>query len=40
MDIWRSAKLLVNQHGADAPIRAAQHADELHAAGDMVGRAV
>jgi hypothetical protein len=23
MDIWRAAKLLVDQHGADAPIRAA-----------------
>ncbi len=40
LDIWRSAKLLVDQHGADAPIRAAQRADELLAAGDMQGRAV
>ena len=32
LDIWRSAKLLVNQHGADAPIRAAQRADALLAA--------
>ena len=39
-DIWRAAKLLVDQHGADAPIRAAQRADELLAAGDMAGRAV
>ncbi len=40
MDIWRAAKLLVDQHGADAPIRAAQRADELLAAGDIEGRAV
>jgi len=40
MDIWRAAKLLVDQHAADAPIRAAQRADELLAAGDMKGRAV
>ena len=39
LDIWRSAKLLVDQHGADAPIRAAQHADELLADGDIEGRA-
>ena len=39
IDIWRSAKLLVDQHGADAPIRAAQHADKLLAAGDIEGRA-
>ena len=29
MDIWRAASVFVNQHGADAPIRAAQRADEL-----------
>ena len=40
LDIWRSAKLLVDQHGADAPIRAAQRADKLLAAGDIEGRAV
>ena len=39
MDIWRAAKLLVDQHGADAPISAAQRAEELLAAGDMEGRA-
>jgi hypothetical protein len=39
LDIWRSAKLLVDQHGADAPIRAAQQADERLAAGDIEGRA-
>ena len=40
IDIWRSAKLLVDQHGADAAIRAAQQADELLAAGDIEGRIV
>ena len=37
MDIRRAAKLLVDQHGADAPIRAARRADELLAAGDIEG---
>jgi len=36
----RAAKLLVDQHGADAPIRAAHRADELLAAGDIEGRVV
>ena len=40
MDIWRAAKLLVDQHSADAPARAAQRSDELLAAGDMEGRSV
>ena len=40
LDIRRSAKLLVDQHGADAPIRAAQRADELLAVGDIGARAV
>ena len=37
--IYRSAKLLVDQHGDEAPIHAAMRADELHAKGDMAGRA-
>ncbi len=32
LDIWRSAKLLVNRHGANATISAAQSADLLLAA--------
>jgi hypothetical protein len=28
-DIWRAAQLIVKRHGADAPIVAAQRADEL-----------
>jgi hypothetical protein len=40
LDIWRSAKLLVYRHGADAPVHAAMRVDELLAAGDIEGRAV
>lgn len=36
-DIWLSANLLVKQHGTDAPIHAAMHADEMLARGDMAG---
>ena len=36
----RAAKLFFDHHRADAPIRAAQRADELLAAGDIEGRAV
>jgi hypothetical protein len=32
MDIWRAAKLLVDQRAAEAPIRAAQRASLLAAA--------
>jgi hypothetical protein len=39
-DIFRAAKLLIDQHGNDAAIRAAQRAGELLADGDMEGRAV
>ena len=37
LDIWRAAKLLVDQHGADAPIKAAQRADEMLAAASRAG---
>ncbi len=37
-DIYRSAKLLIDQHGADALIEAALKADELLDAGDLDGR--
>ena len=40
IDIYRSAKILVDQHGDDAPIRAAQFADAMLDRGDMDGRAV
>ena len=39
IDIWRSAKLLIDQHGDEAPIHAAMRADELLAAGDLDGYA-
>ncbi len=40
LDIYRSAKLLVDQHGADAPIEAAMRVDAMLEAGDLDGRAV
>jgi hypothetical protein len=38
-DIFRAAKLLIDQDGEDAALRAAQRADELLEAGDMIGAA-
>jgi hypothetical protein len=37
LDIFRAATLLMDHHGADAPIRAAQRADRLHENGDVDG---
>ncbi len=37
LDIYRSAQVLVKQHGADAPVHAAMQADELLEAGDLEG---
>ena len=39
IDIYRSAKLLIHQHGEDAPIFAAQQADACLVAGDLDGKA-
>lgn len=39
-DIWVTAKILVEQHGAEAPIHAAIRADALLARGDVDGQAV
>jgi hypothetical protein len=39
-DVWRAAKLLVDQHGDEAALRAAQRADKLMDEGDMDGVAV
>jgi hypothetical protein len=39
-DIWRAANLLMKNHGDDAPLVAAQRADEMLARGDMVGQAI
>ena len=38
LDIYRSAKLLIDQHGEDASLEAAMRADKLLAAGDMDGK--
>ncbi len=40
LDIYRSANLLVKQHGEDAPIHAAMRTDAMLAAGDLDGLAV
>ena len=40
IDIYRSAKLLINQHGEDAPIFAAQQADACLEKGNLDGKAV
>ena len=36
-DIFRAAKLLIDQHGDDAPMRAGRQSDELQDAGDEAG---
>ncbi len=40
LDIYRSANLLVKQHGEDAPIHAAMKADAMLESGDLDGYAV
>ena len=40
IDIYRSAKLLIDQHGEDALIFTAQQADRCLEAGDLDGKAV
>ncbi len=40
LDIYRTAKLLVDNHGAEAPIHAAMNADAMLDKGDMDGKAV
>ena len=40
LDILRAAQLLVKRHGTDAPVVAAQRADELLDRGDLEGVAV
>ncbi len=39
IDIYRSAKLFVDQHGEDAPIFAAQQADRCLEVADLDGKA-
>ncbi len=40
IDIYRSAKVLVDKHGEDAPIFAAQQADRCLEAANLDGKAV
>ena len=40
IDIWRSAKLLIDQHGDEAAIHAAMRVDELLEASDLDGYTV
>ena len=40
LDIYRSAHVLIREHGDDAQIRAAQQVDAMLDKGDMDGRAV
>ena len=40
LDIYRSANVLVDQHGADAPIEAAMRADTMLEKGDLDGQRV
>ena len=40
LDIYRSAQVLVKQHGPDAPIHAAMRADAMLDKGDLDGYAV
>jgi hypothetical protein len=39
-DIWATAKMLVDHHGAEAPIHAAMRADAMLERGDVDGQAV
>jgi len=40
LDIYRTARLLIQQHGAEAPIHAAMRADAMLEKGDLDGLAV
>ena len=40
LDIYRSAQVLVNRHGQDAPIQAAMRADAMLDKGNLGGYAV
>ncbi len=40
LDIYRTAKLLVDKHSVEAPIHAAMKADAMIDKGDLDGRAV
>ncbi len=40
LDIYRSANVLVKQHGEDAPVQAAMQADAMLEKGDLEGCAI
>ena len=40
LDVYRTAQVLVREHGADSPIRAAMQHDALLERGDLDGAAV
>ena len=40
LDIYRTANLLIKQHGAEAPVHAAMRADAMLDKGDLDGQAV
>ena len=40
IDIYRTANVLIKQHGEDAPIQAAMRADAMLETGDLDGYAV
>ncbi len=40
LDVFRSANVLVNRHGAEATIHAAMHADAMLEKGDLDGQRV
>ena len=40
LDVYRTADLLIKQHGDEAPIHAAMRADELLDNGDLEGQTV
>ena len=40
LDIYRSANVLIREHGQGATIEAAKHADAMLAKGDLEGQAV
>ena len=40
LDIYRSANILIREHGKDAAIEAAKHADAMLDKGDLEGQAV
>ena len=40
IDVYRSAKVLIREHGEDAPIHVAMRADQMLEGGDLDGLAI